>query len=261
MRRILFISDTQIPYHNPNQVRAVIRFAGLWQPDEIIQVGDLMDFPQPSTWSKATAEEFKGSVFADAEVGKQFLETLRGVYHGPIKVLEGNHDSRPRTYLARYAPALAESRAFHLDTMLDFKRYGVELVESFHSFAPGWVAVHGHEGFTLSQIAGRTAMMAAKKVGASVVMGHTHRAGIQSETTGRPGTYSTLTGVEVGHLMDVRPGKTPAYLKGGFANWQSAFATAFIHDQLVSVNIHPITHDGSFIFEGVSYTPDGKQLL
>jgi hypothetical protein len=33
-------------------------------------------------------------------------------------------------------------------------------------------------------------------------MGHTHRAGIVSESTGYGGRLQAITGVEVGHLMD-----------------------------------------------------------
>jgi hypothetical protein len=220
-----------------------------------------MDYPQPSLWSKATADEFKGSVFEDSEIGKRVLADMRVGYDGPIQFIEGNHDLRPRVYLAKYAPALAESEAFHIDTLLDFDSFGVTLAEPFYDFAPGWTATHGHLGIALSNIPGRTALGAAKRVGKSVIMGHTHRLGKMGDTTGRAGDFQTLWGVEVGHFMDMRPGKVPHYLKGGFANWQSGFAYAYHDGNKVSVSTVEMSDDGAFIFEGEHHDAYGRREL
>jgi len=229
-----------------------------WQPDEVIIIGDFMDYPQPSTWSKSTAEEFKGSVFADSEIGKRVLGDMRVGYSGPINFIAGNHDIRPNVYLARYAPALAESKAFHIETLLDFDSYGITLAEPFYSFAPGWVATHGHLGIQLSQSPGRTALNAAKRIGKSVVMGHTHRLAKLPDTIGRNGEFNTLWGMEVGHVMDMRPGSVPHYLKGGFANWQSGFGIAYIDGNNVYPQTVEIGGDGSFVFEGVMHDAYGQ---
>lgn len=192
-----------------------------------------MDYPQPSRWSKDTAAEFKGSVFSDSEYAKRrFLEPLRKVYDGPVGVIEGNHDSRPRDYLTRYAPALAESGAFNVDTLLDFDGFGVKLLPDFYEFTQNWVMTHGHLGkIGLSPIAGNTALNAAKKFGNSVVMGHTHRMGIGAHTTGYGGTVSkTVVGMEVGHLMDMRKA---GYLRGGTGNWQQGFGLITVGDKAV----------------------------
>ncbi|GAA2687796.1 metallophosphoesterase [Nonomuraea recticatena] len=254
MRKVLFYSDVQIPYHNPLQVRALHHFIKEWQPDEIIIIGDFMDYPEPSSWSKGTRLEFQTNVLADSETGKRVLADIRRVHERDISFIEGNHDLRPRAYLSRYAPALSESKAFHVGTLLDFDGFGIVEQPAFYSFAPGWVATHGHLGFTLSDIAGRTAGLAALKTNSNLVMGHTHRLGISGETRGYDGRGTTYTGFEVGHMMDVRPGKTPAYLKNGMANWQSGFGAAYVdgkHVQLIPV---PMKNDGSFIFEGSWYT-------
>ena len=81
---------------------------------------------------------------------------------------------------------------------------------------PGWVMAHGDEG-SLNRVPGSTAMNLARKLGKSVVCGHTHKLGIQHETTGLNGRTSTLFGMEVGHLMDI---KKASYLTSGIANWQ-----------------------------------------
>lgn len=233
-------------------MKSVISFIGEYQPDEVVHIGDFMDFPQPSRWSKDSAAEFQGSVFEDAEMGKKhLLEPLRAVYDGPVGVLEGNHDERPRVYLAKYAPALAESRAFHMDTMLDFDKYDITWLPDFYEIAPGWVATHGHKGgIRLTQDAGKTALNAAVRFGKSVIMGHTHRLAAVPKTNGYDGNLNTLWGVEVGNLMDMRQA---GYLKGATANWQQGFAVLLVNGTHVSPVTVPIT-DGQFTFDGTTYT-------
>ena len=248
-KRIVIIPDTQMPYDDRKALKAMVRFIGDYQPDEVIHIGDLMDFPQPSRWNKDTAGEFEGSVFEDCEQAKRrLLEPLRTVYVGPIGVHEGNHDERPRTYLAKYAPALAESGAFNIETLLDFDGFGITLLPEFYKVAPGWITTHGHRGqVSLSRIAGNTALNAAKKFNTSVVMGHTHRMGIGSHTSGYGGEISkTVTGMEVGHLMNM---KLAQYLKGGTGNWQQGFGLLTVDGQHVKAETVPITR-GRFSVDG-----------
>lgn len=250
--RLVVISDTQLPYEDVKLVQAVIRFIGEYQPDKVVHIGDLMDYPQPSQWSKDTAAEYQGSVFEDSEYcKKRFFEPLRAVYDGPIGVLEGNHDERPRKYLVRYAPALAESRAFHFENMLDFEGFGVIRLPDFYDVAPGWVFTHGHLAkISLSRVAGNTALNAAKQFGKSVVMGHTHKLGIVSHTTGYNNRVDrVLTGFEVGNLMDMT---AASYLKGATANWQQGFGVVHIDDDHVSPQIIAVT-GGRFTVDGVVY--------
>lgn len=246
------ISDTQIPYHDRRAVKAVINFIHEYSPDEVVHIGDLMDYPQPSRWTKGTAAEFEGSVFKDSQYAKDnFLAPLREAYDGPIGVLEGNHDLRPRVYLSKYAPALAESGAFNFENLLDFESFGITKLPDFYRFAPGWVMTHGHlGGLSLSRIAGNTALNAARKLGVSVITGHTHRLGRGSHSVGYDGRVTqTLTGVEVGNLMNMRQAQ---YLKGGAGNWQQGFG--IVHVDGKHVQAQPIEISSRrFVVDGVSY--------
>src|SRR5690606_14038131 len=124
------ISDTQVPFEDKKAMAAVIRFIGEYQPDEVIHIGDVVDFPQPSRWNKDTRGEFEGSVFRDAEYAiRNLIQPLREVYAGDIGFLEGNHDERPRVYLSKYAPALAESHAFDMDILLEFDNYEIRKLD------------------------------------------------------------------------------------------------------------------------------------
>lgn len=249
-KRICIIPDLQMPYDDRKALKALIRYIGDTQPDEVIQIGDLCDYPTPSRWSKGSAEEFAKQMKSDNEQAKRrFFEPLRKLYDGPVGVHEGNHDERPRTYLTKYAPALAEfEQQFHIKELLDFDGFGVDLLPEFHKVAPGWITTHGHRGqISLSRIAGNTALNAAKKFHTSVVMGHTHRMGIGSDVGGYGGEIKQwVTGVEVGHLMNQR---LAAYLKGGTGNWQIGFALLTIEGQHVKPELVPI-HRGKFTVDG-----------
>lgn len=248
-KRIVIVSDTQIPYDDRKAVKAVIGFIGDTQPDEVVHIGDLADFPQPSRWSKGTAAEFEGSVFEDSEqIKRRFLGPLREVYDGPVGVHEGNHDERPRVYLSKYAPALAESGAFDIGTLLDFDGFGITQLPEFYKVAPGWITTHGHRGgIRLTQTAGNTALNAAKRMGVSVVMGHTHRLGIGSHTLGYGGKVEKMvTGMEVGNLMDMRQA---SYLKGATANWQQGFGVLTVDGKHVNAQAISIT-DRRFTVDG-----------
>jgi metallophosphoesterase superfamily enzyme len=248
--RIVIVSDVQLPSHDAKAVRDVIRFIGDTQPDRVIHIGDLMDFPTPARWTKSAAEQFAQRIKPDCEQAKQeLLEPLRAAYSGPVGIHEGNHDSRPREYLPRYAPALVESAdEFRFENLLDFDGFGIDVLPEFYKVAPGWVTTHGHRGgIRLSPIAGNTALNAARRFNTSVVMGHTHRMGVGSETRGYGGIVSKrVTGMEVGNLMNM---KLATYLKGGTANWQQGFGLLTIEDDHVTPEAVPITR-GRFTVDG-----------
>lgn len=107
------------------------------------------------------------------------LEGLREVYDGPVGVHASNVEARFR------AAALSESGQ--------------------HRIAPGWISTAEEDCVEVSRIPGNTALKAARKYGTCVVLGHTGRMGIGSHTTGHAGRVDkTMTGMEVGHLMDMK---------------------------------------------------------
>lgn len=251
-RSIVVIPDIHVPDHSPPMVNAVIQFIGEYQPDEVVIIGDLMDYPQPSRWSKGTEEEFEGSVFRDSDQAvKEVLKPLRAAFPGDLGFIEGNHDSRPRDYLKKYAPALRECDAFDIDILLNFDEHGIKMLPDFYDFHPGWTMCHGHKGgIKLSQTAGMTALGAAKRFGKSVVIGHVHRLGVIDHTIGYDGELVwELTGMEVGHLVDT---SRMGYLRSSTPNWQAGFGILQIDGDHVNATAVPIKHN-KFIVEGVTF--------
>lgn len=232
--------------------KTVLRVIKTLRPDRIIHTGDIMDYPQPSRWTRGTREEFEGSVYETSKKAVvDIIEPLRAVYSGPIGIHEGNHDARPRIYVEKYAPALASDDRFDIATLLEFEQHGIERLPDFHQIAPGWLTTHGHlGGIRLAQTAGNTALNAARRIGASIIMGHTHRAGLCSFTMGLGGKTHTLTGVEVGHIMDP---KKVTYLKGATGNWQQGIAVVDVDGKTVTPQLVPVANR-KMVFNGKVYT-------
>ncbi len=98
--------------------------------------------------------------------------------------------------------------------------------------------------FPLSQIPGQTALNGARRLGKSVVCGHTHRLGSAAFTEASRGQLGrTVWGHEVGNLVDLSSSGM-AYTRG-YANWQQGFAVAYVHERKVQVITVPINSDGS----------------
>jgi hypothetical protein len=250
VKRIVVLSDMQIPYHDKRAVRNVLGFLAEYRPDEIASVGDEVDFPQISRWTRGTAGEYKGDLQAHCDAGKRVLAGLRAVHDGPIHVSRSNHMDRPLTYVRTRAPGLMGLKALEVPSLLDFEKYGVTYHEEPYEIAPGWLLAHGDEGGS-SRMPGGTALALARKWGYSVVCGHTHKLGIQHE---HMAVNSRLVkerfGFEVGNLMDL---KSASYLKAGHANWNQGFGILYVDKNRVTPAPVFIKPNGTFVVEGRTY--------
>lgn len=245
---IVLLPDTQVPYHDAKYVEALQRFVGDFQPDVLAHVGDHLDAPEPSRWNKGMAGEYAPTLANSIAEASAMLGFFREVHDGPFHLKLGNHDERVETYVQRYAPALASLPGLKIETLLGTDALDIDVHRSVHEIAPGWLLAHGHEA-GLNRTAGGTAMGLARKVGKSVVCGHTHRAGIQHETRGYLGKVSTLFGMEVGHAMDMRKAD---YLKYGGANWAQAFGILRVFNRTVIPSVHYV-QGRRFVVDGAVY--------
>lgn len=250
---IVIMPDVQAPLHDEALVNKFIRFIGEFQPNELAQVGDFTDSTEISRWVRGKKPEFAGDLQSGFDSSRAILEGIRDVFDGRFRIVRSNHDDRLELYLESCAPGLTTLRSLTLENQVGFDDYDVEFVrDSVVELAPGWVMAHGDEG-SLSPTAGKTAFGLAKnKFGVSTVCGHTHRAGKTSESTGYNGKIrNTLTGLEVGHFMDLTKAD---YLKkkGVAANWQQAFGILEVYGDKVFSHLVEV-QDGQFSVNGVLY--------
>jgi hypothetical protein len=246
----LIYPDFQIPYHDVSYVQNLIKLAGDLHPDGVVFIGDNIDCLAPATWSSGTAAEFAGTLQNELDVWAGVATSLRKVYDGWVGVHMGNHEKRITSYLNKKAPAFSSLRSLKLEELMGLKGFDFERLPDHYDIAPGWVTHHG-DYCSLSDIAGRTASNYSSKIGKSVIIGHTHRAGIIAESTGYNSSWKWTYGVEVGHAMDT----TKAGYTNGVANWQKAFGVLEVYDngEFIQPRVIFASPEGRFVFDGVAY--------
>jgi len=235
VKRLAILSDMQIPYHDQRALDNVLEFLVNEQFDYIYNVGDELDAPQPSRWNKSMAGEYAGTLQKHIETNYYIQEQIALLSDNRYAIMRSNHVDRIETYIRRYAPAFGALDVLKIESLLGYDELGIQYFRQPAQIAPGWVLAHGDEA-GLIRTAGGTALSLARKLGQSVVCGHTHRAGIQHEHpyfNGR--TLRQLWGMEVGNLMDM---KKAQYLKAGGANWQQAIGELVVDGRHVTPKLH-----------------------
>lgn len=242
MKKIVIISDLQVPYHDPAKVAALSRFIKAYKPDDVVSVGDEIDFPTISRWTKGTYMEHERTIGKDRDITCSVLESLK------VKnMVRSNHTDRLFNSVMTRLPGLSGAPELSLQNFLRLKDLGITYHPVGYAVAPGWTVLHGDEG-NISQQAGTTALNLAKRIGKSVVCGHTHRAGLIPHTESFNGRLvRRIYGMEVGHLMDQ---KKALYLKAGYANWTPAFGILSVDGNNVYPQVVP--------FVGNTFVVDGK---
>jgi predicted phosphodiesterase len=244
LKKIVVISDLQVPYHDERAVRNVASFIKRFKPDQVITIGDEIDLPQISRWTEGTPGWFEQSLGADRDATVEILWNLQ-----VTDMIRSNHTDRLYNVIMKKIPAFLALPELKFEKFMKLDELGIKFHRKPLEFAPDWIAIHGDEG-SVKPTPGLTALDSARKHGKSVVCGHTHRAGQSAFTEASGGVLGrVLRGVEVGNLMDF---KKAGYTKG-VANWQQAFAVFYVDKKTVTNTIVHIEKDGSFVFEGKRY--------
>jgi len=253
--RWLTIPDMQVPDQDRRSLNTVLEFIRHIKPDGLLIVGDELDAPSPSKWSRGRKNEYASTLQDEIDECRGVLASFRQALgpdeSKPIHLMRSNHGERIRNYINSSAPALDSIRALGYERLLGLEDMRITYHTRPFEFAPNWLLAHGDEG-SMIQTPGGTAMGLAKKWGKSVICGHTHRAGVQHHHTSVNGKITApLYGIETGHLMAFGDGSNKAdYLKAGSANWQQA-VTLFDVDgkhvtpHLLLINNHKLHYDGS----------------
>jgi hypothetical protein len=250
LKDYLIVPDLQIPHNDKRFTYRLVQLIADLEPHGVIFIGDNVDCTAPAVWNKGTAEEFAGTLQTEFDLWKELGDSIRSNYDGFVGVHMGNHEKRVEKYLRDKAPALQSLESLKLENLMQLSELEFKRLPDHYDIAPGWVTHHG-DNASLSDIAGRTAGNYSAKIGKSVIMGHTHRAGVTAESFGYNGRWRTRYGMEVGHGMDPKK----AGYTNGVANWQKAFGYLEVWGSGRYVN--PILTyaraDGSFVFQGEEY--------
>jgi len=250
MKRIVVVSDLQVPYEWTKATKLLAKFIKDFRTDEVITIGDEIDFNTISKWSRGMSEEHEPTIGADRDRCVELLWEL--VQHVPeANMVRSNHTDRLFNSIATRLPALLGAPELKYENFMKLDELGITFHRKPYQIAgTNWIAIHGDEQ-GISPMAGASALRAARLHGRSVVQGHTHRLGISSFTESSGYKIGrTLYGMEVGNLMDF---KYATYTKGT-ANWTQGFGILRVEGSKVKPEIVPIERDGSFIVDGKLYS-------
>jgi len=240
----------QYPYIKKSYVEALLNYVNYVKPDKLLCVGDELDCQTISTYARGTALEFEGSLQKNIIGLKGLLKEFRSAIgrSKPFIMQRSNHTARIEKYVQKFSPAMAVLDCIKIENLLGYndKEINITYNRSLKEFTKGWLLAHGDES-RLFSMAGATALNLAVKTNKSVICSHTHRQGIMRQSYGFGGKQTTLTGVEVGHLCDI---KKMSYLKENIANWSAGFAVVYEQDGVVKPELVSFNNDGSFIADG-----------
>jgi predicted phosphodiesterase len=243
IRRIVVISDIQTPYEDFKAIRNVANFIQRWKPDDVLCVGDEIDFQTISRWSSGK-DEWSQTIGKDRDRTREILHMLK-VKH----LSRSNHTDRLYKALSLRLPGLIGLPELEYENFMGLKELGITYHRKPYRFHESAAMVHGDEQ-PIKHQGGATALEASKRHGLSIVCGHTHRLGVTWHTTASGGEItSKLFGLEVGHLMRE---DLALYTKGTF-NWSKGFGIIYIDRKRVIPVAVPIERDGTFVVEGKRY--------
>lgn len=220
----LIIPDIQYPYHDAVLLKKILHVAEKYQPNQIIQIGDGIDFPQVSQWSKGTAGEYADTLQEHIEGYRtDVLVALReAAQEARIVWIEGNHDLRLREFIRKYAAPLAPLKALETSSLFDLDELGISYERGPYRFATNTLVVHGHEsgGYCTSSSAWDAKFTKRYGSDKNFVFGHTHQPFLLTRAYGYNGKLSPRFTMNVGSIMDP---VAATYVKDGALSWQPSF--------------------------------------
>ena len=244
MKRIVIVSDLQVPFHDSVAVKNLAGFIKKFKPHQVVTIGDEMDMQELGRWSEGKAEWFAQTLDDNRNLTVDILWELQ-----VTDMIRSNHTDRLYNQIATKIPALGSLPELRFERFMKMDELGIKFWKEPMPIAPNWVAVHG-DHTPIKPQGGLSALEGARRRGKNVISGHSHRAGRSSFTEASGGRVGRiLHGVEVGHLMDTRQA---AYTKGVF-NWQQAFAIMYVEGKNVQVDLIYIEKDGTFVVSGKRY--------
>lgn len=244
MKKIVILSDLQVPFEDVHVTQNIARFLKTFKPDQTVTIGDEIDFQTISKWSEGTPLAYEQTLAEDRDRCVDLLWEL-----GVTDCIRSNHTDRLYHTIMKKVPSFLSLPELRFEKFMKFDELGITFHKNPLTLAPNWVAVHG-DHTPIKPQGGLSALEAARRHGKNIISGHTHRAGRSSFTEASGGRLGrVLHGVEVGNLMDF---KQASYTKGT-ANWQQAFAIMYVKNRNVQVDLIYIEKDGTFTVQGKVY--------
>jgi predicted phosphodiesterase len=167
LKRVLFVPDTHVPYHDQRAWALLMHFAREWKPHIIVLLGDFADFYAVSAHDKNPLRV--RSLAEEVRQVREALDELESLGAERLVYVQGNHEQRLERYLMTKAPELFDSVTCPGVLNLDLSKW--EWVPYREHARIGKIFVTHDTG-----TAGATAHQKSQAdFQDNVVIGHTHR--------------------------------------------------------------------------------------
>lgn len=220
----LVIPDVQYPFHDELALKKLIKVASDHQPDQIVQIGDGIDFPTVSRWAKDTALEYEQSLQDHIDGFREdvLVPFREAAPAADLVWLEGNHDLRVKDFIKKSAAPLDPLRALDMPNLFELDEIDWRYKRGPLRIATNVLAVHGHESGGYCASASAWDAKFAKRYGSehSVIFGHTHQPFLISGARGFAGNVKPRFTMNVGSIMDPNDA---TYVRDGAVNWTMSF--------------------------------------
>lgn len=245
METIVVVPDLQIPYHDKRAVQGVTNYIERTKPDQVVVLGDMLDFAYLSTKFLRKATE-PDQILKDIKTARDYLIQW-GAHSKALHFIEGNHEARLANYILEKAPQLEAL------TPTGFNVQDLLWIAPDHYHGPyGTAYIHKSFVFKHGDYASRYAAQRELEMeGSSGMSGHTHH--FQSAfRTDRKGAHAWWS---IGCLCNVKGKNIPPGVYEGtnrLLNWQQGFAVIKFWDR--GFNVYPVV-----ITNGHFVDPEGRQ--
>ena len=248
MYRVIILPDLHIPYMDMKTLATVEKYMGDHKFDELLYLGDLLDFDFISKFNKESPRKKEGKRFkTDYALANKLLDRHQALIrkHSPkanFTLLEGNHDYRVNSYVDAHP---------EVEGMLDVYS-GLKLRERGFKWVESWGKGDLHKIGKAYFLHGQyTNQYHAKKMvdnyGVNIYYGHTHDVMFMPKIL--KGKDKTLEGGSLGCLCELEQ----SYMNGKPNNWQQAFAVMHVDKDSGFYNLYTIK-----IFNHSFVSPDGR---
>lgn len=243
LKRVLVLPDIHIPFEDKRSLAAVEQVMAAHPWDEIVQIGDFLDFNCISSHNDGRPGLTEGQTIASdfAAANRVLARWQRIVPKAQITLLEGNHEERILRYLEKYPPLKGQ---IEVPVNLRLKERGIRWVPSWSEGKLYQIGnAYFHHGLYTNDA---HAKKMVTHFGVNMFYGHTHD--IQTYSYPQYGKDRTLTGQSLGCLC-----LPQRYMKGAPDKWQQGFAAlTFFGDDYFTPNVVRVFKH-RFYFEGKVY--------
>jgi len=242
-KKLLFIPDTHVPYHDPRAIEIIKRVASDTRFDEICYLGDFWDIYSLSSHEKNREKEVK-DLEDEILPGRKIMADIENASRArSFTFCMGNHEDRINRFINRNFESLHKSISAR--EILGIPRH--------YKVIP-----YGHNGFldlgklivTHGSICSRhhAAAMLGKYGGStSILYGHTHKIQRYCQTTVKG---DVVEAVSAGWLGDAT--KVADYIKN-VADWQQGFAVGTFFKNGKYFLETPMIKNGECYYNGKHY--------